>query len=223
MPSTSHSTPREPRWQRRPDARPEEIVAAALHVFGERGFARTRLEDVARRAGVSKGTLYLYFDSKEEIFRAMARAKVASSVAEGEEFVRTFEGPTTRLLEEFVRRYWAKMNQPETLRLARVVLFELGSFPELARFYYQEVILRMRALIQSIIDRGVARGEFRAVDSGFTARAVQALTAQLAQIQNNFRAYDPAPLSDDQLVEDLVDLLLHSLVVRSATPLKEGV
>jgi AcrR family transcriptional regulator len=68
----------ERKWRRRKDARPSEIVSAALEVFAEKGFAAAKLDDIARKAGISKATLYLYFDTKEEIFRAVARAAVAS-------------------------------------------------------------------------------------------------------------------------------------------------
>lgn len=209
---------RNPRWQRRPEARPDEILDAALHVFGEQGFARTRLEDVAKRAGVSKGTLYLYFKSKEDLFRAMARTRIGASVAEAEEFVRTFEGSTPDLVEHFISRYWAKMNEPEKIRLARVVLFELTSFPELARFYFNEVMLRMRNLIQSVIERGIERGEFRRVDAGFAARALQTLCVQLAQAQHHFGPYDPHPLSQDQMKAGITDMYLHALMAPPAVP-----
>jgi len=220
--SQSSADERSPRWQRRPEARPDEILDAALQVFGEQGFARTRLEDVARRAGVSKGTLYLYFDSKEELFRATARGRASASLAEGEEFVRTFEGSTRQLLEQFITRSWAKMNEPEKLRLARVVLFELTNFPELARFYFQEVILRMRTLIQSIIDRGIQRGEVRPVDPGFAARALQTLCVQLAQTQHHFGPYDPHPLSHDQMLSGIIDLYLNGLLLRPAAASQEA-
>ena len=84
---SSNELQQSPRWQRRPEDRPDEILDAATTVFGEQGFARTRLEDVAKRAGVSKGTLYLYFDSKESLFREMVRRNVVSVVAE-ERFLR---------------------------------------------------------------------------------------------------------------------------------------
>jgi AcrR family transcriptional regulator len=212
---------RNPRWQRRPEARPDEILDAALHVFGEQGFARTRLEDVAKRAGISKGTLYLYFNSKEDLFRAMARARVGATVAEAEEFVRNFEGSTRALLEHFISRYWAKMNEPEKIRLARVVLFELTSFPELARFYFQEVMLRMRNLVQSVIERGIQRGEFREVDAGFAARALQTLCVQLAQAQHHFGPYDPHPLTQDQILSGIIDLYLNGIMAPPAAPLEE--
>ena len=94
------------RWQRRPEARPEEILDAALTVFGESGFARAKIDDVARLAGVSKGTVYLYFDSKESLFREMVRAKVVASLAEAEAFVRTYEGSARGLLVEVIRRMY---------------------------------------------------------------------------------------------------------------------
>ena len=221
--STSTAEDRVPRWQRRPESRPEEILEAALHVFGEQGFARTRLEEVARRAGVSKGTLYLYFKSKEDLFREMARACVSASVAQEEEFVRTFEGSTRDLLEQFIRRYWAKMNEPANLRLVRVVQLELTNFPELARFFFQEVILRMRSLIQSIIELGIERGEFRPVNPGFAARALQTLCAQLAQSQHHFRAYDIHPMSYDELQSGIIDLYLNGVLQQPAPELKESV
>lgn len=210
MPGRSRPA-RRPRWQRRPEARPEEILCAALEVFGEQGFARTRLEDVARRAGVSKGTLYLYFDSKDALFRAMVRAKLEATLAHAEEFIRNWEGNTPDLLRHFIADYWAAMNQPEKLRLAKVVLSELTSFPELARWHYQEVILRLRRVIEDILARGIERGEFRSVPRAFTARALQLLVVQMAQFRHYFQPYDPAPLSSEETLAGIIDLYLHAI------------
>lgn len=210
MPGRKRPAPR-PRWKRRPEARPEEILRAALEVFGELGFARTRLEDVARRAGVSKGTLYLYFDNKEALFRAMVTAKLEATLAHAEEFIRTWTGSTADLLRAFTRDYWKMMNQPEKLRLAKVVLSELSSFPELAKWYYQEVILRLRRVIQGILDRGIERGEFRPLHTAFTARALQILVVNMAQFLHYFQKYDPAPLSSDELIEGIIDLYMHAI------------
>lgn len=200
-----------PRWQRRPEARPEEILCAALEVFGELGFARTRLDDVARRAGVSKGTLYLYFDSKESLFRAMVTARLEAVLAHAEEFVRSWKGTTSDLLRAFTTDYWAKMNQPEKLRLAKVVIGELSSFPELAKWYYQEVILRTRRVIETILERGIAAGEFRPVHPALTARALQLLVVNMAQFLHYFQKYDPAPLSGEDILEGILDLYLHAV------------
>jgi AcrR family transcriptional regulator len=209
---------RKPRWRRRPEARPEEILEAALDVFGELGFARTRLDDVARRAGVSKGTLYLYFDSKEALFRAMVQAKVETVLTESEALVRNWQGTTTELLRHFIRRYWELMNRLQNCRLARVVLSELSSFPELARFHYRNVILRVRRVIESIIEQGIARGEFRPVQPVFAARMLQTLCVQLAQFLVYFAPYDPAPPTAAETLAAIEDLYLNALLARPAAP-----
>lgn len=207
-----------PRWKRRPGARPEEILDAALTVFGEAGFARAKLDDVARAAGVSKGTLYLYFDSKESLFREMVRGKVVAALAEAETHVRTYEGSARDLLVDLVRRMYARVRCEQMTRIARVVQGELVHFPELARFYFDEVILRARRLIQEVLDRGAATGEFRPSTTGFEARGLSSLLMHTAQVQCFFHRYDPHALTDEQAVEGLVDLYLHGVLARAAEP-----
>jgi AcrR family transcriptional regulator len=121
MSTTEHPDTTSPRWQRRPEARPEEIIDAAEAVFSECGFDRAKLEEVARRAGVSKGTLYLYFDSKESLFRAMIRARIEPFLAEGEEIVRAHSGSCRDLLILYMRRIWDAARQPARARIARLV------------------------------------------------------------------------------------------------------
>jgi AcrR family transcriptional regulator len=203
--------PRRPRWQRRPDARPEEILEAALAVFGEQGFARTRCDDVARRAGISKGTLYLYFDSKEAIFREMVRARLGPVVAEGQEFVRTFEGTSRELLVALINRVWAVMSSPDKIRISRLVIAEISNYPELARFYYGEVIRPARQIMESVITRGIASGEFRAVDPTFTSRAIHLVCVQFIQHVSLFQRYDASLMAEAEARAGIVDLMLHGI------------
>ena len=91
--------------ERRKEARPGELLAAALELFVEKGYAATRSEEVARRAGVSKGTLFLYFASKEELFKATVREHVLPSVAAAEGLART-EGVSASQLLEWLLRGW---------------------------------------------------------------------------------------------------------------------
>jgi AcrR family transcriptional regulator len=206
----------QPRWQRRPEARADEILDAAQRVFGESGFARARLDDVARLAGVSKGTLYLYFDSKESLFREMVRAKVVASLAEAEAFVRTFDGSARALLVELIRRMYTRVRRDQMMQLARMVQGELPHFPELARFYFDEVILRARRLIEQVLERGVASGEFRPGASGFAARGLSSLLVHTAQVQCFFQRFDPQALTEEQAVEGLIDLYLHGVLAHPA-------
>lgn len=209
-PISSPSSP--PRWQRRPEARPDEILDAALVIFGESGFARAKLDDVARLAGVSKGTLYLYFDSKESLFREMVRAKVVASLAEAEVYVRTYDGPARALLVELIRRMYGRVRREQMTRIARLVQGELGHFPELARFYFDEVILRARRLVEQVLERGTATGEFRPSTNGFAARGLSSLLVHTAQVQCFFHHFDPQALTDEQAVEGLIDLYLHGVL-----------
>jgi len=208
----------EPRWQRRPDARPEEILEAAKHVFGESGYAGTKLEDVARLAGVSKGTLYLYFDSKEALFREMVRAKVVAALAHAEETVRTFDGSSRELLVILVSSMYRRLRDDGMARVGRVVQAELPSFPELAQFYFEEVILRSRRLVSRVLERGVESGEFREVSHGFAARGLASLLVHTAQLQCFFHDFDPDQLSDEAALGGLVDLYLHGVLARPDEP-----
>jgi AcrR family transcriptional regulator len=201
-----------PRWQRRPDARPEEILDAAQTVFGECGFARTKLDDVARLAGVSKGTVYLYFDSKESLFREMVRAKVVAALAECEELVRTHQGTCRALLIELITRLYYGLRNERMARITRLVQAELESFPELAQFYFDEVILRARRIVADVLERGVATGEFRAAARGFAARGLPSLLVHTAQVQCFFHRLDPAALTDEQALQGMIDLYLHGVI-----------
>jgi len=103
-----------PRWQRRKDARPEELIAAALDEFVERGYEAAKLADVARRAGVTKGTIYLYFESKEALFKAVVRETIVPVIAQGEALARSFTGSARELLEQLVREYWRLVGRPRS-------------------------------------------------------------------------------------------------------------
>lgn len=206
---------RRPRWRRRAHARPEELLRAALEVFGERGFAGAKLEDVARRAGVTKGTIYLYFDSKETLFREMVRAGVGAAVASGERYVRDYQGPAPELLVTFVRRFWETMRDPANARLARLASSELRGFPDLLRTYMDEVVLRTRRTISAIVERGVAQGEFRKVSPVLVGRVIQALCTHLAQAQAYVGAFDKDTANDQQVIAAIVDFVMHGLL---ATP-----
>ena len=156
--------PAKPRWKRRKDARPEEIVNAALEEFVERGFAATRLEDVARRAGVTKGTLYLYFKNKEALFKAVVRQTIVPVIAQGESIARAFTGSARELLEQLVREYWRLVFETSLAGIPKLMIAEAANFPQLARFYYEEVVTRGHRLLGGVIERGIQSGEFRSVD-----------------------------------------------------------
>ncbi len=158
------ASPRAARWERRKQSRPGELLGAALELFVERGYAATRLDEVAARAGVSKGTLYLYFESKEELFKAVVRETIVPLI---DAYRRDVEGsgePSAVLLERFFREWWERFGATRLAGLAKLIIAEAGNFPEVARFFHDEVIEPNGAVLAAMIERGVARGEFVAVD-----------------------------------------------------------
>ena len=144
-----------PRWERRKDARPAELLAAALDLFVEKGYAGTRLDDVAARAGVSKGTLYLYFENKEELFKAVVRESVVARISETAGQIERFDGPSAALLEHIVRRWWSEYGDRTAGGISKLMMAESNNFPEIARFFLVEVIEPWHALLGTAIRRGI--------------------------------------------------------------------
>lgn len=146
---------------RRKDLRPGEITAAALEMFVEHGYAATRLEDVAARAGVSKGTVYLYFENKEALFKAVVRESIVPAIAQGEGFLREHRGSAADLLRGLLWGWWERIGSTPLGGIPKLMVAEARNFPELGAFYVDEVVNRARALIGEAVQRGIASGEFR--------------------------------------------------------------
>jgi AcrR family transcriptional regulator len=163
---------RQPKHQRRKEARPAEIVSAALKLFSERGFSATRLEDVAEAAGVSKATIYLYFDSKQDLFKALIREIATPRLDAIEELIESFDGPATTLIRGLYERARAISGSPEVRAVIKLVLSEAGNFPEIAILYRDEMALRGLRNIARIIERGIASGEFRSCDPIATGQSI---------------------------------------------------
>lgn len=217
MPDTADSTPRR-RWSRRKQARPAEIVAAALVLFAERGFAATRLDDVAVRAGVSKGTLYLYFDSKEELFKAVVRESIVPNLARIEALLAHYDGPTSELIRTMLDTIGTVVTTTRIGALPKLVIAEAGNFPDIARFYLEEVIHRGLGVIEAVLKRGIARGEFRDFDVGLSVRAVIAPVILLAIWKNSFERFEAAPLDARAYLANHLDILLRGIAAPAAEP-----
>lgn len=198
------------RWRRRKEARPGEILAAALDCFAERGFAATRLEDVAQRAGVTKGTLYLYFASKEELFKAVVREAIVANIARSEERIGDASEPASRLLG-YLLRGWAAQSETPASAIPKLIIAEAGNFPDLARFYLDEVIHRGRSLIRRVLRAGIARGEFRTVDVESAVDCVIAPLILAMLWRHSFAAHDRT-LDIETLCDTHLQLLCEGLM-----------
>ena len=204
------STGQEPRWRRLPEERPRQLIDAALEVFGEHGLAGARLEDIAKRAGVSKGTIYLYFPNKEALFREMVRQKVIEEIEAAEQ--RLTDGTATEQLRRFMLGYWTFLRSPAFATIYRLVHGELHHFPDLAKFYSREVIERGIKLVGEIIRRGTRNGEFRDIDPTVAARMLGSIMLSHA-VWCSRRSFflHVAEETDEQCVDNIIDFYLHAL------------
>jgi AcrR family transcriptional regulator len=156
------SAPEKSIRRRRKEQRPREIIEAALHEFARRGFAATRLEDVAERAGVTKGTIYFYFKDKEELFKAAARSSLIPALKEVESLSLGFEGSAEDLLRAFFGAVYSMIiTNPRARQIVRLLIAEGPQFPDLVEFYYRDIISRGQGILRGVLERGVELREFR--------------------------------------------------------------
>ena len=211
-------SPNEPiRRQRRKEARPSELAAAALSVFIEKGFAATRLDEVAARAGVSKGTLYLYFDSKEALFTAVIEDGVLPLFDEMEGKLETLKDDPERLLREILLDWWHNVGQTDLGGISKLIIAEAGNFPEVARYHHEAVIVRWMALLGRAIDIGIERGVFRSLDVP-TLRQLVFFPLLMLSIWKNSMASCVAGCATPSLVSDTYfdtyfDMIFRGLLV----------
>ena len=201
---------------RRKEARPQELLDAALSLF-EKGFAASRADEVAQRAGVSKGTLYLYYPSKEELFKAVVRHNLSSLIAEGEEAANSFDGSSSDLLVYLLNTWWDRVGNTPAACIHKIMLAEVRNFPELAQFYTDEVIIPADRLFSGCVQRGIERGEFRPMPLHEVALALMAPLIFMAVHRHSFGACPVhGPDMDPTLVLNThLDLVLRGLQVRT--------
>lgn len=200
---------------RRKEARPAEILAAALDLFVERGFAATRLDDVAGRAGVSKGTLYLYFASKEELFKAVIHLDILPVLEQVEDVLVQHSGDSASLLRELIYRWRELAGNTKLAGIFKLVVSEAGNFPDVARYFGDHVICRIDELLGKVLKAGIDKGEFCSVD---IKSVIDAITAPI--MMRAILEYSIPPLcssgqngSEGHLPTN-IDLLLKGLLVR---------
>lgn len=205
---STHPRPR----QRRKEARPGEIIAAALELFLTKGFAATRIDDVAKAAGVTKGTVYLYYPSKEALFQAAVRETVIPNIARADEAIVTAGQSAAGQLRTTIR-FWATSIAECRGSLLKLLIAEAGNFPELADFYFEEVVKPVQNHVACIIHHGIERGEFRPLDAEMLARTLFAPIA----LTNIWRYTHSGPnaLQSDlvALAEFHLDVVLNGIML----------
>jgi len=204
-----------PRWQRRKEERPSEILAAALETFVEHGYAATKLEEVARRAGVTKGTLYIYFESKEALFKAVVRENILPILVTAEQIGGNEAAPPARLLRELVRNWWEGMNGSRLAGLPKLVMSEASNFPELAQFWFDEVVVRGRQVFAQVLRRGMERGDFRPMDVDFAVRLILSPILMSAIWSHSFMACEKRAFAVEPYLETTMDIFLRGVAAEA--------
>jgi AcrR family transcriptional regulator len=206
-------TEQTPKRERRKESRPGELLDAALDLFVEKGFSATRVEEVAARAGVSKGTLFLYFQSKEDLFKAVVRENIANQFPGWNEEFNTFQGTSADMLRYALVTWWERIGKTRVSGITKLVISEAQNFPEIAHFYEEEVIKPGNALIRGILERGVKSGEFRAIDTEQAVHAVVAPMIFLMMWKHSMGACAASAhiMDPEQFIHMQVDLLLFGM------------
>lgn len=211
MAENSSDSTNQQRWHRRKDERPGEIVSAALSLFVERGFSATKLDDVAKQAGVSKGTLYLYFESKEALFRAVVQELVLPEIERIEKVINSHQGSAEDLLRHLVKQWWQNVGESRLSGIPKLIIAEAGNFPELAQFFVEEVVLRGRHLFSNVIEKGIDSGEFKPCNTSYAARALIAPLVFAAIWKHSLSSYDKEPYNVQEYLDTHISIFLAGL------------
>lgn len=205
-----------PKRERRKEARPGELVKAALDLFVEKGFAATRVDEVAARAGVSKGTLFLYFESKEDLFKAVIRDNIANLFPAWNEEFKTFEGSSAEMLHYAMDLWWLNVGNTPASGIVKLVISEAQNFPEIAAFYQKEVVEPGTGLLQSILQRGVERGEFQHMDTSKSVFSIIAPMIFLMMWKHSMGACAASAniIDPKEFIHMHVDLLLNGMTAK---------
>jgi AcrR family transcriptional regulator len=203
----------EPKWRRLPEERPRQIIDAALEVFSEHGLAAARLEDIAKLAGVSKGTIYLYVPNKEALFSEMVREMVGESITSAQIRISGGSDSAAEKYASYMRAVWEKVRSPTFHKLHRIVEADLKSYPALMQFFFSEISLRSMSVAAGIVRQGIESGEFRDVDPDAVTRIHHAVLIKHG-VWCGKREQVPfvAHLSDEQVLEQLLDFMMHSII-----------
>ncbi|PRP69623.1 TetR family transcriptional regulator [Chromobacterium amazonense] len=197
------------RWQRKKDARPSEILDAALTLFVDKGYRATKMEDIAQAAGVTKGTPYLYFQNKEEIFKAVVRETIVARMqAMSAQLEQLQDASGSQLLHAALEDWWTHIGATRSAGLCKLMAAEATNFPELARFYYEEVIKPARQLLGYVVQRGMDRGEFRPAN---LEHVIDMLTAPMLMTMIMSHSFGLVPGCCENITRDPLAFLQSAL------------
>lgn len=202
-----------PKWRRRKEERPKDICAAALELFAEKGFAAAKIEEIARRAGLSKGALYLYFPTKEALFRAVVRDAVVPNIETIRQGIATTDLPFADLVRTFLPRFAEIVTALPLGAVAKMVIGESRNFPELARVWHDDVVLRAVGILGGLIAEAQKRGEVRPGDPRIHAFSLMGPMLIGILWRETFTPVGGAPVDLPAIARQHADTVLAGLLV----------
>jgi len=208
---TEAKSPRGPKFQRRAEARPDEVLDAAIELFMEKGFAATRVEEIARRAGLSKGTVYLYFPSKEAVLEGLVRRAILPVAESALGALDAHQGDPRIVITQVIRMLADRLSDPKTMAIPQIVLREVLGFPHLAQMYRREVLDRAIPALENLIRRGIDQGYLRPVDPELTVRSVIGPIMIHMVLAEVFEVTPQGGLQIDRLIDNHLAILFSGL------------
>lgn len=202
---------RGPKFRRRAEARPDEVLDAALALFIEKGFAATRVEDIARRAGLSKGTVYLYFASKEALIEGLVRRAIVPIADSALGTLNAYEGDPRLVISVVLRMLASRLSDPAMLAMPKLLFREVLGFPELAQMYRREVIDRVLPVVEGLLRRGIDQGYLRPVDPSLTVRSIIGPLLMHVAMAEVFGLVPEGGMHFDKLVDNHLLILFDGL------------
>ena len=199
------------KFERRSHARPDEMLDAALSEFIKHGFSATRVEDIALAAGVSKGSIYRYFPSKQSLMEGLVKRGVTPISEHSLAMIGGLEGNPREIIERIIQMMGQKLSEPNALSIPKLIMREAISFPQIAKLYRDEVIeLAMPALI-GLIKQGIAQGHFVEVDAEMAVRSIVGPILAHVLLFEVFEVGSKDELALDRLIETHLKVLFNGL------------
>jgi AcrR family transcriptional regulator len=204
-------TERGPKFRRRAEARPDEVLDAALELFIEKGFASTRVEDIAKRAGLSKGTVYLYFPSKEALLEGLVRRAILPIADSALTTLHDYEGDPRVVLSMVLTMLAGRFGDPKVMAMPKLIFREAMGFPGLADMYRREVLDRVLPAVEGLLRRGIEQGYLRQVDPSLTIRSIIGPLMLHVAMAEIFGITPEGGLHMEKLVENHLSILFDGL------------
>lgn len=201
-----------PRWQRKKEQRPDEIIDAARQLFIAQGYAATKVSQIAKLSGVQPGTLYVYFENKQELFKAVIRSSLEPLLAYADREISSYTGTTQNLIRRLVHEYWELVESEKSHGIVRLVVAEAKNFPEFAEFYTQHLIAPTRTMICRVLEYALKQNELKLLNIEMASRIIFMVLHETIMYADSFSEFDPQPVSQQAILNAVSDFIIRSVL-----------